>query len=73
VDDLEYHGDCHGPQPEPESATLNLDTAQAIHEQLQERQVELEKVLTVADEMVDLLKKTLKDLKHDLKELGDEL
>ena len=68
---LGYHGDCNG--PEPEGAILNLDTVQAIHEQLKERQLELEKVMTAADEMVDLLREMMKDLKHDLKELGDEL
>src|ERR1043165_3762996 len=61
VEQLEYHGDCSGPQPEPEGAILNLDTVQAIHEQLKERLSELEKVATAADEMVDLLKESLKD------------
>ena len=73
VDDLEYHGDCSGPQPEPEGAILNLDTVQAIHGQLKERLLELEKVTTTADEVADLLKESLKDLRHDIKELGDEL
>lgn len=73
VDVLEYHGDCNGPQPEPEGAILNLDTVQAIYEQLKERLTELEKVMTTADDMIDNLRETLKDLKHDLKELGDEL
>jgi predicted nuclease with TOPRIM domain len=73
VEVLEYHGDCNGPQPEPEGAILNLDTVQAIYGQLKERLLELEKVMALADEMVDLLKETLKDFKHDMKELGDEL
>lgn len=73
VDDLEYHEDCDGPQPEPEGAILNLDTVQAIHKQLEERLAELEKVLTTADDAVDCLRESLKDLKHDIKELGDEL
>lgn len=73
IDVLEYHGDCNGPQPEPEGAILNLDTVQAIYEQLKERLTEFEKVTTTADDMIDNLRETLKDLKHDLKELGDEL
>lgn len=73
VEALEYHGDCDGPQVEPEGAILNLDTVQAIHKQLEERLVELERVVTTADGMVDNLKETLKDLKHDIRELGDEL
>lgn len=73
VDELEYHGDCSGLQTEPEGAILNLDTVQAVHKQLEERLVGLEKVVTLADEMVDDFKETLKDLKRDIKELGDEL
>jgi hypothetical protein len=73
VDQLEYYGDCSGPQPEPEGAILNLDTVQAIHSQLEERLAEIEKVTATADDMVDSLKEVLKDLKHDIKELGDEL
>lgn len=73
VDDLEYHDDCDGPQPEPEGAILNLDTVQAIHKQLEERLTEIEKVSTAVDEMADDLRENLKDLKHDIKELGNEL
>lgn len=73
VDVLEYHGDCDGPQTEPEGAILNLDTVQAIHKQLEERLADLERVVTTADDMIDNLKEMLEDLKHDIKELGDEL
>lgn len=73
VEEIEYHGDRAGPQPEPEGAILNLDTVQAIHGQLKERLADMEKVSVTADEVADLLRESLKDLRHDIKELGDEL
>lgn len=73
VDEIEYHGDCSGPQPEPEGAIVNLDTLQAIHEQLKERLVEIENATNALDERLDDLREAVKDFKNDVKELGDEL